>query len=128
MLFNALSAVTGMWLMMTPLLWPDQPARAVVAGLAGLAVVVLAPLGVGLPRLNRGIAWLGGALGLLNFFLPGDMGSMANFATSGFLLILGGMAPMPRPAGEPLPATAAVVENRPAVTARQSALARPIPA
>ena len=58
--------------------------------------MVLAPMAVAIPRLNRGIAWLGAALGVLNFFLPGDIGSMANFATSGILLILGGMAPMPR--------------------------------
>jgi hypothetical protein len=125
MLFNCLSASTGMWLLMTPLLWPDQPARAIVAGLAGLAVMVLAPMGVAAPRLNRGIAWLGGALGLLNFFLPGDIGSMANFATSGFLLILGGMAPMPRVA---LPMAAALPATREVVPARSAGLSRPLAA
>ena len=96
MFFTCLSAMTGMWLFMTPFLWPEQPVRSGVAALAGLAVMALAPMAVGAPGLARGIAWLGAALGVLNFFLPGDVGSMANFAASGFALILGGMAPMPR--------------------------------
>lgn len=91
-----LSAAVGCWLFCTPLLFPDDPARAILAGVVGLAVLPLSALSVLVPRARAGIVAGGAVLALVNFVLPGDVGAIANFATSGWLLMFGGIAAPPR--------------------------------
>jgi hypothetical protein len=96
MFFSLLSASAGMWLVFTPVLWPEDPGRAILAASVGLFAIVAAPLGVGLPRARLGVALAGLALLVSNFVLAGEFGSLVNFAVAGLALLAGGLAPTPR--------------------------------
>jgi hypothetical protein len=96
MFFTLMTATAGTWLMFTPLLWPEQPDRAILAACLGLVAVALAPFTVAAPRARLGVAFAGLVLSVANFVLPGELGSIANFAVSGLALFAAGMAPTPR--------------------------------
>ena len=95
MFFSLLGSLTGMWLIFTPLLWPENVGRAALAGAAGLVAIGFGALGIASPRARLVVAATGLALGLSNFVLSGGLGAMASFAVSGLGLIAAGLGPTP---------------------------------
>jgi hypothetical protein len=96
MFFTCLNALAAIWLFTTPLIWPELPARGVLAAVAGMAAIVLGILAIASRRARIALVVLGSGLGVVNFFLPGDIGIMTSFVTSALLIMLGGLSPVPQ--------------------------------
>ena len=95
MLYPALGTLTAVWLLINPLIDLESGQRSVLAVAVGAASLVLAPLGLWYRPARGIIAALGAILAFVNFVDPSSVGSMANFAASGFALIATGMALQP---------------------------------
>jgi hypothetical protein len=96
MFWSLTGALTAIWLMFMPALWPEQALSSGIAAAVGVAALPLAILGVVSPALRRKLGWLGLLLGVGNFFfLDGSLGVIASYAVSGILLVGAGSAPMP---------------------------------
>ena len=117
MFWSLTGALTAIWLMFMPALWPEQALSSAIAAAVGVAALPLAVLGVVSPAVRRKLGWLGLLLGVGNFFfLDGSMGVIASYAVSGILLVGAGAAPMPelvpevQASGQPQPETEAEPE------------------
>jgi len=116
MFFTCLNALAAVWLFTTPLLWPELPARGVLAAVAGAAAVFLGVMGIASRQARLALVALGTGLCIANFFLPGGVGVMASFVTAALTLMAGGLSPVPyvvpaaaiteAPAQEEIPAPA----------------------
>jgi len=95
MLSTALGATTAMWLLLAPVMEVQSGPRSAVGVAIGAAALVLAPLGIWRRSPRAALGALGLALGLVNFFLPGTIQSLADFATCATALIVAGLAPAP---------------------------------
>lgn len=95
MLSPALGAITAVWLMLVPALQLETGARAYLAIASGVVAFVLSPLSVWSGTARGVMAWVGLTVALLNFFMPGSIEALANFATCGMCLIVAGLAPSP---------------------------------
>ena len=74
MFFTCLNALAAVWLFTTPLLWPELPARGVLAAVAGAAAVFLGVMGIASRQARLALVALGTGLCIANFFLPGGIG------------------------------------------------------
>jgi hypothetical protein len=95
MFFICLNALAATWLFTTPMLWPELPARGVLAVVAGLAAIVLGPLSLASHAARSGLVAIGLALSVVNFFLPGGIAVMASYVASALVIMAGGLSPVP---------------------------------
>jgi hypothetical protein len=96
MFFTSMSVLAATWLFFTPFLWPELPARGVLAAAAGLAALFVAVMSIAAPRARLGLVAIGAILAAANFVLPGGKDALANLCVASLMLFAGGMAPSPR--------------------------------
>jgi hypothetical protein len=95
MFFTCLNALAAIWLFTTPMFWPELPARGVLAMIVGTAAIVLGIFSVVSRGARIGLVVVGGALAVVNFFLPGDIDVLASHVTSALVIMACGLSPIP---------------------------------
>jgi hypothetical protein len=124
MRFMILSAFAGSWLLLTPAVWPQRPASAVISVVVGFVTMCLSPVATAWRPGRLVIAAGGMVLGLANFFAFDSVGIAANNAVVGLCLLCAGLGPSPRSTitratqatDLPRPAAAAPTVEVPALT------------
>lgn len=96
MRFMTLSAFAGSWLLLTPAIWPQRPASAVIAAIVGFVTMCLSPVATAWRPGRLVIAAGGLVLGLSNLFAFDSIGIAANNAVVGLCLLCAGLGPAPR--------------------------------
>jgi len=111
MLSPVLGATTAIWLLLAPVLELQSAQRAAIGVAVGLAALILSPLGNWRRAPRAALGALGLGLALVNFVLPGTIGSLADFATCAVALIIAGVAPAPQVAARVVAITRTVPQQ-----------------
>ena len=96
MLRSPLVAFLGVYLMVTPALWPHQGAATALAILGGALVIVLALVGPMRPKALDAAGFVGFLILLSAFVVPDDMFTAADRGSVGAFIMTCAVFPSPR--------------------------------